>query len=150
VESQLAILKRMRAVAMVRLDGLVEDLDRHIADRSAALAPPLRYPVFASDGSISGSKIVKPVVVASGGSPAARLVARQKEVTAISAFELRIRFCDEFPEGAQFIKTADLLFEAATGRAGKCRPACVRFLQALRGQVPIDKSAWKGRMAERR
>jgi hypothetical protein len=146
VKLQLAALKRARA-ALKRLDApdwCIKDLDRITLDRSAILAP-LRYPVFAGDGSISGSRIVKRDVVASGGGKDARHDARRKEVAAALAFELRIRFCDGFPEGAHFYELADLLVEAATGRAGKCNHACADFLQAVHRGVEIDKRAWRRR-----
>jgi len=146
VKLQLAALKRGRA-ALMRLDApdwCVKDLDRLIFDRSAIFAP-LKYPVFASDGSISGSRIIKRAVVDSGGGKAARHDARRKEVAAALAFELRIRFCDGFPEGARLYELADLLFEVAMGHAGKCKHACADFLQAVHREVSIDKRAWRRR-----
>ena len=120
-----------RADALDTPKRFVDELDRLIVGRSAALA------IRRHD------QVTKIAVAASGGGKAARHDARRKEMAAALAFELWIRFCDGFPEGARLYELADFLFEAATGRAGNCRPACVGFLRAVKRQVPIDKNAWK-------
>jgi hypothetical protein len=76
----------------------------------------------------------------SGGRPGERHDTRRKQTAFRCAFELLYRY-DPKAKGERFYKLAGLIFKAATGRAGDCKPACVGLLRALRAAKPLKPAA---------
>jgi hypothetical protein len=156
----MSLSDRLRYCALFTLDAperFIGDLDRLIerCDDQAGKIRPRRIQ-WLDQSAHRSSDTIEALVQASkittrpdepkGGSRAARLDAARKAYAAIAAFELLARYGDGFPKGARFYRTASLLIEAATGRAGvDCKAACLACSLPVRRQDAFRERAWRRR-----